>query len=300
MSPEVVGRRDAACSPVPSGGGLVENRDFVLREWLATDEAISLVERAAAGLFREITVRGLWRALAGFEDGRTPLFDEALGELRSELVLFLCERTGLIRAIAANIENRPQSYLKAAFLNYLIDKSRNPKADPYRYLYKRTADCCRRSEDISLSSGPAGGLFMSIEPAAFQAAALSEEDLARVSFPESMIHACDIESLGKKRVLLPLSVHFVAGTTKLFGRPDVGVAVRDFIAWLAMTAHQGDYALVQGDFGATYLAVRFAFKQGLIPVYSTTQRQAEEEHLPDGSVRLVHRFEHCMFRRYGV
>lgn len=70
--------------------------------------------------------------------------------------------------------------------------------------------------------------------------------------------------------------------------------------WLAMTAHPGDYALVQGDFGATYLAVRFAFKQGLIPVYSTTLRQAEEEHLPDGSVRLVHRFEHCVFRRYGV
>jgi len=70
--------------------------------------------------------------------------------------------------------------------------------------------------------------------------------------------------------------------------------------WLAMTAHPGDYVLVQGDFGATYLAVRFAFKQGLIPVYSTTHRDAEEEPGGDGSIKLVHRFEHCAFRRYGV
>jgi hypothetical protein len=69
--------------------------------------------------------------------------------------------------------------------------------------------------------------------------------------------------------------------------------------WLAMSAHPGDYVLIQGDFGATYLAVRFAFKQGLIPVYSTTHRKAEEEPQPEGSIRLVHRFRHCMFRLYG-
>jgi hypothetical protein len=69
--------------------------------------------------------------------------------------------------------------------------------------------------------------------------------------------------------------------------------------WLAMTAHAGDYALIQGDFGATYVAVRFAFKQGLIPVYSTTHREAEEEIQSDGSIRLVHRFEHYKFRKYG-
>jgi D-arabinose 1-dehydrogenase-like Zn-dependent alcohol dehydrogenase len=69
--------------------------------------------------------------------------------------------------------------------------------------------------------------------------------------------------------------------------------------WLAMTAKPGDYVLIQGDFGATYLAVRFAFKQGLIPVYSTTHRHAEEQLQQDGSIRVLHRFEHCMFRKYG-
>ncbi len=70
--------------------------------------------------------------------------------------------------------------------------------------------------------------------------------------------------------------------------------------WLAAQAARGDYVLVQGDFGATYLMVRFCLEQGLIPIYATTRREAREEHRPDGSVRMSHRFQHQMFRQYGV
>jgi hypothetical protein len=72
-----------------------------------------------------------------------------------------------------------------------------------------------------------------------------------------------------------------------------------FRSWMASQAADGDYVLIQGDFGACYLLVHFALNQGLIPVYSTTQREAEEEILPDGTVRLIHHFEHQIFRRYG-
>jgi len=70
--------------------------------------------------------------------------------------------------------------------------------------------------------------------------------------------------------------------------------------WLGQEAKAGDYVLIQGDFGACWLMVRFAFKQSLVPVYSTTRREAEEEHSPDGKVRLTHHFQHQIFRRYGV
>lgn len=70
--------------------------------------------------------------------------------------------------------------------------------------------------------------------------------------------------------------------------------------WLAGAVRPGDYVLIQGDFGATYLMVGFAVGRGLIPIYATTSRQAVEEHLADGSVKMVHRFRHQMFRRYGV
>jgi hypothetical protein len=45
--------------------------------------------------------------------------------------------------------------------------------------------------------------------------------------------------------------------------------------------------LIEGDFGACYLMVRFALEKGLVPLYSTTRREAEERYDADGSVRLV-------------
>ena len=73
--------------------------------------------------------------------------------------------------------------------------------------------------------------------------------------------------------------------------------VRD---WLSYEAEKNDYVLIQGDFGACYLMVNFAIENGLIPIYSTTKREAKEEHNTDGSVHLVHRVEHVIFRKYGV
>lgn len=73
--------------------------------------------------------------------------------------------------------------------------------------------------------------------------------------------------------------------------------VRD---WLTVHALPDDYVLIQGDFGACYLLVRFALEYGLVPVYATTERHAQEEHLEDGRVLIEHTFSHVRFRRYGV
>lgn len=70
--------------------------------------------------------------------------------------------------------------------------------------------------------------------------------------------------------------------------------------WLAAHAAPGDFLLVQGDFGATCLMVAFAFQKGLVPIYSTTKRQAVETILPNGGIQLTHSFQHERFRRYGA
>ena len=79
--------------------------------------------------------------------------------------------------------------------------------------------------------------------------------------------------------------------------------IKDYLGpvteWLGAWAEKGDYVLIQGDFGACFIMVNFALEKGLVPVYSTTKREAVEEHLPDGSVSLRHMFRHRMFRRYG-
>ncbi len=80
--------------------------------------------------------------------------------------------------------------------------------------------------------------------------------------------------------------------------PAIGKHLEPVMRWLAENASTGDYVLIQGDFGACHILVEFAFAKGLIPVYSTTDREVLEEHGPDGSVKLTHKFQHRIFRRY--
>ena len=82
--------------------------------------------------------------------------------------------------------------------------------------------------------------------------------------------------------------------------PDLASYLHPLMKWLVPTAQADDYALIQGDFGATYLMVRFALEHGLIPIYATSRRLAQEEHQADGTVKLTHHFRHQNFRRYGV
>lgn len=47
--------------------------------------------------------------------------------------------------------------------------------------------------------------------------------------------------------------------------------------WLGDNAAPADYVLVQGDFGATFMMVNFALSNRLVPVYSTTAREAVQK-----------------------
>ncbi|MBN1626529.1 MAG: hypothetical protein JW944_08380 [Deltaproteobacteria bacterium] len=68
--------------------------------------------------------------------------------------------------------------------------------------------------------------------------------------------------------------------------------------WLKVHAVEDDYVLIQGDFGACYIMVNFAFRLGLIPIYSTTDRETEEEFDRNGGIKVTHHFQHRIFRRY--
>ncbi len=82
--------------------------------------------------------------------------------------------------------------------------------------------------------------------------------------------------------------------------PELSAFLEPLREWLAAQARAGDFVLIQGDFGATYLMVQFAREQGLVPVYATTRRLAREEVRPDGTVKTTRCFVHQRFREYGV
>ena len=68
--------------------------------------------------------------------------------------------------------------------------------------------------------------------------------------------------------------------------------------WLKSEAKNGDFALVQGEFGATYYMVDFCFHCGLTPIYASSDRVYDEEILKDGTVLRTHAFRHVKFRYY--
>lgn len=82
--------------------------------------------------------------------------------------------------------------------------------------------------------------------------------------------------------------------------PELSAFLQPLRQWLAAQARPGDFVLVQGDFGATFLMVQFAREQGLVPVYATTRRESREEPQPDGAVKTTRCFVHQRFRKYGV
>ncbi len=82
--------------------------------------------------------------------------------------------------------------------------------------------------------------------------------------------------------------------------PAIDEHLAPVISWISRQAGAGDYLLVQGDFGATYLMVRFAIEKGMIPIYSTTERIVVEEKQADGTIHLLHAFRHRRFRKYGL
>ncbi len=68
--------------------------------------------------------------------------------------------------------------------------------------------------------------------------------------------------------------------------------------WLKQNARPGDLALIQGDYGATYLMVGYALSLKLTPIYATTERIVKET--LRGQETIVQRvFKHKGFRQYG-
>jgi hypothetical protein len=68
--------------------------------------------------------------------------------------------------------------------------------------------------------------------------------------------------------------------------------------WLIENAESGDYTLIQGDFGATYITVNMAFELGLIPVYATTERISKEIANQNGEIERKQIFKHVCYREY--
>ena len=68
---------------------------------------------------------------------------------------------------------------------------------------------------------------------------------------------------------------------------------KPFKTYLQKKAKEGDFVLIQGDFGLCYILVEFCKDANLIPIYATTKRIVVEEN----GIKIS-KFKHIRFRRY--
>lgn len=74
--------------------------------------------------------------------------------------------------------------------------------------------------------------------------------------------------------------------------------LQPFRLWLKENAKPDDYALIQGDMGATYQMINYAFSLNMHPCYTTTERISLQEKNNNGTINLIKQFKHVRFRLY--
>jgi len=108
----------------------------------------------------------------------------------------------------------------------------------------------------------------------------------------------ELEKMGVSDIIpIPEDLQFIWSNMPPAGELNITV-LNEIIDWLSGSASEGDYILIQGDFGATYYMVNWAFKSGLIPIYATTERVVLEENKEGDRVVKKNIFRHVNFRRY--
>ncbi|CAA6800743.1 MAG: Unknown protein [uncultured Sulfurovum sp.] len=98
-------------------------------------------------------------------------------------------------------------------------------------------------------------------------------------------------------------VYFPSGLLDIWREiPAQKLYIKDMLyghyAYMSKACKKGDYILIQGDAGATFLMVQKALSLKLIPIYATTKRQAIEKVVKGKSIKTSI-FEHVLFRKYG-
>lgn len=73
--------------------------------------------------------------------------------------------------------------------------------------------------------------------------------------------------------------------------------LKEFKLFLDKVTKNGDYVLVQGEWGATYDMVNYCKEKNLVPIYSSTEREVEERKEGEAIVKIS-KFVHRGFVNY--
>ena len=205
--------------------------DSKVRQWLASDEACTVLDR----LSREISASFSFKRLSPVFLMKDPFGDyvpdDLIHDIRGELALFITENSSLLSDVLTSKSRNPYPYLKQAFLNYWITRTRAPGADRQRHLYKRIQDILRTSDKFHTVSKRGRSTAFSMSADSREIPGLAAEDLSDIAFPLGRV---EYKSVNKKDALILLAAHFWKQVSETWGNIPVWVDIRDFVAWIGI------------------------------------------------------------------
>ncbi|MFW5635194.1 MAG: hypothetical protein ACOC3A_00915 [Thermodesulfobacteriota bacterium] len=212
-----------------------------MSEWLASDAGRAVLDRLVPAVFRQARARRLSLRFLGLEldwrDIHSGKFLE--DDLRSELARFLLEKATPIRRALTAGENNPAAYLKMAFLNHWIDRTRKREADVHRFMRKRVLDVLQAAPGFYVFTEKGSPTRFSRDPAGRPLPPLATEDLDEIEFPSGWEGGRDLDSLNTGDALRILAHHFYETVSTLWGGAGVQVDLSDFLRWFFRHADTG-------------------------------------------------------------
>jgi len=157
--------------------------------------------------------------------------DDLNHDIRAELALFIAEHSSQFCEVLTSENRNPCPFLKRAFINYWISKTRTPGTDRERHLYKRVQDLLRDSNKFHTVAKKGKSTAFSMVGDSREISQLSSEGLSDIGFP---IEKLDYDSVNKKEVLLHLAEHLWKEVSDIWEKIPVWVDIRDLIAWIGL------------------------------------------------------------------
>jgi len=206
--------------------------DISVREWLSGTEGQAVLESVARAVTASARLRSLSPAFLMKDAFGEYAPEDLINDVRSELALFIIENAARLSAVATSDNSNPFPFLKQAFINHWITKTRTTGKDPQRSFYKRLQDVMRHADGFHLLSKAQGPLCFSLMSDNRFIPRLCEEDIISIQFPADLPR--QYKSINTKDMLLRLTRHFWERVSEMWGNIPVWVDMRDLVDWIGL------------------------------------------------------------------
>ncbi len=204
--------------------------DHQFWDWLASDEAMSMLSKAASWVAHKIRIHKI--SLATLKLPEAAQDDEIRETIQSELKFFLIKTVIAGKKKALAPENDGAMLLARSFVNHLKDLDRaSPSKNLFRYVYHRFRKVIGTSDDFFTRPIKRSYSLYSRKIDSIELGPIDDEDLAQIPWPPNLAYTGTYSDIKWAKDLLPLAGCFWEGIAHMAGQA-VWIAIRLLVRWV--------------------------------------------------------------------